>query len=99
MFFSVKNAIKIGGRVFKPCICYEVTDYIALTIKRLVAEGKITLYPERVFFCNGKIVEKKPVVKEILTTEKHKKEKKVKEPEEAHLEEITEETDTESEGF
>ena len=78
MFFSVKQAIRIGGKAFRPCICYEVTPYLELTVKKLEEEGKVTIYPERVFFCNGKIVEKKPVVKENRTAEKAKKEKKEK---------------------
>ena len=78
MFFSVKNSIKIGSKTFRPCICYEVTPYLELTIKKLAEEDKVVLYNERVYFCNGKILEKKPVVKEDLTTEKPKKEKKAK---------------------
>ena len=106
MFFSVKRAIRIGGKAFRPCICYEVTPYLELTIKKLSEGDDITLYPERVFFCNGKIVEKKSVVKENRTTEKAKKEKKekkadtptfVKEVEETVATVIAEED--ESEGF
>lgn len=59
MFFSVRNTIKIEGKVYSPCICYMVTEYLKLTVDKLVAEGKADQYDERVFFCNGKIVEKK----------------------------------------
>lgn len=78
MFFSVNNIIKIGGKKFIPCVCYEVTPYLQLTVDNLVKEGKVTLYDERVYFCNGKVIEKKLVVKENLTTVKLKKEKKSK---------------------
>lgn len=78
MFFSVNNSIKIGERTFRPCICYKVTPYLELTINKLAKEGKVTLHEKQIFFCNGKIVENKPAVKETLTEEKPKKEKKAK---------------------
>lgn len=78
MFFSVKAPIKIGGKKFIPCVCYEITPYLQLTVEQLVKEGKVTLYDERVFFCNGKIIEKKETVKEVTEIEKPKKEKKAK---------------------
>ena len=59
MFFSVKSPIKIAGKVFTPCICYEVKEVLVPTIEKLVAEGKARTYPERVFFQNGKVIEKK----------------------------------------
>lgn len=73
MFFSVNVPIKIGGKVFRPCICYEMTPYFELTVKKLAEEGKVTLYTKRVHFCNGKIVEDKPVAKEAPATEKKSK--------------------------
>ncbi len=104
MFFSVKRAIRIGGKTFRPCICYEVTPYLELTIKKLAEGDNVTIYPERVFFCNGKIVEKKPVVEENRTTEKAKKEKKEKKVDApTFVKEVEETVDTviedESEGF
>lgn len=78
MFFSVKNSIKIGGKTFRPCVCYEVTPYLELTIKKLAEEDKVILYNERVYFCNGKILDKKAVEKPAVVTEKSKKEKKTK---------------------
>ena len=47
-------------------------------VKDLEKQGKATIYDKMVFFQNGKIIEEKPVVKENLTTEKPKKEKKAK---------------------
>ena len=35
MFFSVNESIKIGGKPFKPCICYEVTPYLERTVAKL----------------------------------------------------------------
>lgn len=77
MFFSVNESIKIGGKPFKSCICYEVTPYLERTVAKLEKEGKVTVYTERVFFCNGKIVSKKEETKPV-TVEKPKKAKKEK---------------------
>ena len=99
MFFSVKVPMKIGGKAFHTCICYDLTEALKATVEKLASEGKAEIYQEQKFFCNGKLVEKKQVVKENLTTEKPKKEKKskastVKEEVETLAEEIDE-----SEGF
>ena len=103
MYFSVKKEIKLGGKVFIPCVCYAVTVPLELTVKKLAKEGRAVIYEERVFFQNGKVIEKKPAVKEVLTTEKKsskksKKEEKV-EPKDfvKEAEEIV--TTDESEGF
>lgn len=76
MFFSVKHSIRIGGKVYMPCICYELTKVLELTVKDLEKQGKATIYDKMVFFQNGKLVEEKSVVKKNLTTEKPKKAKK-----------------------
>lgn len=79
MFFSVKEAVKIGGKVYQPCICYDVAPFLEATVEKLVKEGKADSYEEKVFFCNGKVVEKKEAVKETPVIEKPRKEKKTKE--------------------
>ena len=78
MFFSVKHAVKIGKKVFTPCICYDLPDVLVPTVEKLVKEDKAYIFKERVYFQNGKVIEKKAVVKENLTTEKPKKQKKEK---------------------
>lgn len=75
MFFSVKVPMKIGGKAFHTCICYDLTEALKATVEKLASEGKAEIYQEQKFFCNGKLVEKKPVVKENLTTEKQSKKK------------------------
>ena len=57
MFFSVKTTLKIAGKVYTPCICYEAGEVLKPTIEKLVAEGKAYTYPQRVFFQNGKVLE------------------------------------------
>lgn len=76
MYFCVTTPIKIGGKDFHTCICYKLTDTLKLTVEKLAKEGKATIFVEKKFFCNGKLVEKKAVVKENLTTEKTKKKTK-----------------------
>lgn len=102
MFFSVKVPIKIAGKAYKPCICYEVTSYLELTVDKLVKEGKADIYNKPVFFCNGKLVEEK-IVKEEKTVEKPRKEKKTKEVPVKDTEELAEEAEilppAEDEGF
>lgn len=78
MFFSVKHSIRIGGKVYIPCICYELTKALELTVKNLEKQGKATIYDKMVFFQNGKIVEEKPTTEEISVVEKFKKVKKTK---------------------
>ena len=103
MFFSVKHSIRIAGKVYMPCICYNLTKFLELTVKDLEKQGKATIHDKMVFFQNGKIIEDKPAVKEHLTAEKSKKEKKtkavsVKEEETPDIKEAAEVKD-ESEGF
>lgn len=107
MFFSVKHSIRIAGKVYMPCICYNLTKFLELTVKDLEKQGKATIHDKMVFFQNGKIIEEKPVVKENLTTEKPKKEKKTKTVPVKNVEEVTDESELvpfeevtdESEGF
>lgn len=78
MYFCVTTPVKISGKAFHTCICYKLTDILKPTVEKLVKEGKATIFTEKKFFCNGKLVEKKTVVKENLTIEKSKKKTKTK---------------------
>lgn len=75
MFFSVKHAVRIAGKVYIPCVCYDMTKALELTIKDLADKGKARIHDKMVFFQNGKILESKSVVKENLTAEKQSKKK------------------------
>lgn len=107
MFFSVKYSIRIAGKVYMPCICYTLTRFLELTVKDLEKQGKATIYDKMVFFQNGKIIEENPVVKENLTVEKPKKEKKTKTVSEKDVNDLAteveliplDEAEDESEGF
>ena len=112
MFFSVKSATKIAGKSYKPCICYPVTKFLEETVRKLSSTGKAVIYPEKVFFQNGKILVKTAPVAEKKTSKKEKKaeiKEKVKEEvkEEESLDEaitedsivLEEDTTDESEGF
>ena len=91
MFFSVKNPIKIGGKLYKPCICYELTAHLELTIEKLVKEDKVSLYENKVFFCNGKLVK----AEEKKTEKKSKKNKAPVTKEVTEAEEVTAEVTAE----
>ena len=69
------------------------------TIDKLVAERKARKYETKVYFQNGKVLEKKAVVKEDLTTKKGKKAEKKAEKKTSALTEAESVTDTEAEGF
>ena len=88
MFFSVRNTIKIAGKIYKPCICYEVTNILELTVNKLVAEGKADIHERYVYFCNGKVVEAKEE-----KTEKAEKSKKIKKDKKAETSSETKEED------
>lgn len=75
MFFSVKTSIKIAGKVYSPCICYEAKEALIPTIEKLVADGKAYSFKERVYFQNGKVLEKKEEKNEPIITEKKKAKK------------------------
>lgn len=83
MFFSVKSAVKIAGKVYIPCICYPLSDFLRATIEKMVAEERANIYDHKVAFQNGKVLEKKVEAKPV-ETKKSKKAKKeeIKEEEE-----------------
>lgn len=87
MFFSVKQPIKMFGKKFIPCVCYEATKAMIPTVEKLLAEGKATVYEERVFFQNGAVLksvaERKAEAKakeaEIRKAKKEEKKAEIKE--------------------
>lgn len=64
MFFSVKTALKIAGKVYIPCVCYPLPEVLAPTIDKLVSENKAVKYEERVFFQNGAVIKTEKMLKE-----------------------------------
>ena len=59
MFFSVKSPVKIAGKVYTPCVCYALDDFLTATVEKMVKEDKARVYDHKVFFQNGKVIEKK----------------------------------------
>ena len=57
MFFSVKKAMIIGGKVYYPCICYVLSSALEETVFFLKHKGKAEIYPIKVHFQNGKVIE------------------------------------------
>jgi hypothetical protein len=83
MFFSVKSSVKIAGKVYTPCVCYPVTDFLKATVDKMVKEDKASLYEDRVFFQNGKVIEKKEEPKPVIEKKSKKaKKEEIKEEEE-----------------
>lgn len=85
MYFSVKNYIKIAGKTYVPCVCYQVKKGLEATVEKLVAEGKAVKYDEKVGFMNGKRLVKAKESKTVKAAET--------------TEAVTEETAEETEGF
>lgn len=56
MYFVVSEPISILGKAYKPCICYECPTFMIRTVRELADKGKATIFAERQFFCNGKII-------------------------------------------
>ena len=100
MYFSVRSQVKIGGKVYKPCICYKTeNDIIANTIENLVKKDLAVIYEEKRYFCNGKLV-KTSAEKEAEEKARKKAERKAKKEVAEEKEEITiEENTEETEGF
>lgn len=99
MFFSVKTTLKIAGKVYTPCICYEAGEVLKPTIEKLVAEGKAYTYPQRVFFQNGKVLEGMKAEAPVMDfTEKKSKKNKKEIPSPEEIADNPEDID-ETEGF
>ena len=79
MFFSVKSAVKIAGKVYIPCVCYALPDFLKATIEKMVAEERAYIYDHKVAFQNGKVLEKKAVETKPVAIEKKKMKKAKKE--------------------
>lgn len=94
MFFSVKRPMKILGKTYVPCVCYEVTKFLEATVNKLVSEEKAVTYETGVGFMNGKVL--------VKSKKPSKKSAKKEEKEEVVVEEkaeITLEESSETEGF
>jgi len=88
MFFSVKSPVKIAGKVYTPCVCYALPDFLKLTVEKMVKEEKAYIYDHKVFFQNGKVIEKKEAVKPAVVIKKKAKKEKVTEEIKEEEEEI-----------
>lgn len=74
MFFSVKESLKIAGKVYIPCVCYPLPRFLELTVNDLVNKNKAVVYDEYVYFQNGKVIKTEKMLraekKEAKKTEK-----------------------------
>lgn len=77
MFFSVKSPMKILGKTYLPCICYDLTKVLGATVEKLVSEDKAVIHEKEVGFMNGKVLIKFP---KVSSKKASKKEAVVEEP-------------------
>lgn len=77
-YFSVKRSIKIGGKLYKPCVCYETSDSLMFTVKSLADSGIAVLHEDEVFFQNGAMLDKKAMESRAKEKAKAKREAKKK---------------------
>lgn len=56
-YFSVKRSIKIGGKLYRPCVCYPLPDSLLFTVKSLVDSGVAAVHDEEVYFQSGKMID------------------------------------------
>lgn len=100
MYFSVRNQVKIGGKVYKTCVCYKTENTVIMnTIENLVKKDLAVIYEEKRYFCNGKLV-KTSAEKEAEEKARKKAERKAKkEVAEEKAEIVLEENTEETEGF
>lgn len=93
MYFSVKNAIKLNGKKYIPCVCYEVTKLLELTVEKLVKEGKAYTYGYKSVFVNGARV--KPYEEQVAEARaENKKRKALQKEAKKKAEAVTEEPST-----
>lgn len=98
-FFSVKKEMKIGGKVYLPCICYPISRFIEYTVDKLVEENKAEKYDEYVYFQSGKRLLTEKERKEKIKAEKKAKKEVLKKEQEKTLEVTIDETVDETVGF
>lgn len=53
MFFTVTRDIKIGGKVYKPCVSYPLRPELTATVNSLVLQGRAVIRNEELRFANG----------------------------------------------
>ena len=75
MYFSVTRDIKIGGKVYRPCVSYQVRPELQATVKSLVLQGKAIIREDDIRFANGAPVYPKKKVEEPAPAKKSTKKK------------------------
>ena len=53
MYFNVLRDIKIGGKVYRPCVSYPLRPELEATLNSLVIQGKAVIRNENLRFANG----------------------------------------------
>ena len=53
MYFTVTRDIKIGGKVYKPCVSYPLRPELTATVNSLVLQGRAVIRNEELRVANG----------------------------------------------
>ena len=53
MYFTVTRDIKIGGKVYKPCVSYPLRPELTATVNSLALQGRAVIRNEELRFANG----------------------------------------------
>ena len=81
LYFSTKMELKINNVIYRPSICYKVPPFSKTKLKELEAAGKVIIYPNKVRFVNGAVVQAEKNTQAVASvvrpeeTEKHSKRK------------------------
>ena len=68
MFFSVNVTTRILGKNYIPCVCYNLKESLKATVQKLEADGKATIYKDRVYFQSGEIIPTQKKLKKTVRT-------------------------------
>lgn len=77
MFFHVTREIKIGNKVYIPCVQYKLTKELEATVQGLAKQNRAIILNDVVMFYNGApVYPKKPEPVKKAAVKKSKKGKK-----------------------
>lgn len=73
-YFAVKKQMKIGKKVYTPCVSYKVLDQLKATVDKLAETGTVLISENLMVFQNGKQIIPERYVKKVSTKKTTKKE-------------------------
>lgn len=73
-YFAVKKQMKIGKKVYIPCVSYKVLDQLKATVDKLAETGTVLISENLMVFQNGKQIIPERYVKKVSAKKATKKE-------------------------